>query len=65
MANPPQSLGGDFEVGDLAPKLGGFEEHSYTSGEGNAYGNLEWSDGESDGGDGMGIKHVYQDDIWK
>jgi hypothetical protein len=48
---PPQSLGGDFEVRDLAPELGGFEEHSYSSGEGNAYDNVEWSDDERDGGD--------------
>jgi hypothetical protein len=61
---PPQSLGGDFEVGDLAPKLGGFEEHSYLSGERNAYGNVEWSDGR-DLGDRTCIKHVYRDDTWK
>jgi hypothetical protein len=48
-------------VGDLAPKLGGFEEHSYLSGEENIYGNVEWSNG----GDGTGIKHVYRDDTWK
>jgi hypothetical protein len=65
---PFQYLAGDFEVGDLAPKLGGFEEYSYLSGEGNTSGNVEWSDGESDGGDlgdGTSIKHVYRDDIWK
>jgi hypothetical protein len=38
---PPQSLGGDFEEGDLAPELGGLEKHSYSSKEGNAYGNVE------------------------
>jgi hypothetical protein len=41
-----------FSMGrDLAPELGGFEEHSYSSGEGNAYDNVEWSDDERDGGD--------------
>ena len=55
-------------VGDLAPELGGFKEHSYSSRGGNVYGNVEWSNGESDGRDlrdGMGIKHVYRNDIWK
>jgi hypothetical protein len=60
---PPQSLGGD-----LASELSGLEEHSYSNGEGNTYGNVEWSDDKSDGGDlgdGTGIKYLYQNGIWK
>jgi hypothetical protein len=65
----PQNLGGDLRPAfrDLWPEFGGVEGHLYSSGEENAYGNMEWSDVESDGGelgDGTGIRHVYHDDIW-
>ena len=64
---PLQNSGGDFEGGDLEPKFGSLEKHSHSSGKGNAYGNVKWSDVESndgDLGDGIGIKYVYQDDTW-
>jgi hypothetical protein len=48
----------------LALELGGLEEDSYSNGEENAYGKVEWNDG-GDLGDETGIKHVYRDDIWK
>jgi hypothetical protein len=62
-----QSLGSDFEGENSGPKFGGLEEHVHSSGQENAYGNVECSGVESDGGDlgdGIGIKHVYWDNTW-
>ena len=56
-----------FWRGDSRPEFGGVEEHSHSSGEGNAYNNVKYNNVESDSGDlgdGTGIKHLYWDDIW-